>query len=443
MSTLRSLAVFAALALVQVVSGLYDGTTDVKTFEKMSDFRNEVINGDGISLVQFYAPWCGHCKQFVPNYNQIGSLLKGVATVGAVDAASDGPQKRIASEYGITGFPTMKMFYNGKVEDVKSRDPSDIISGVIQSIQDLVQTRANGSGGGSGNQSKSNSSSSRDNNNSSSGSKVMQLTASNFDEKVYKNPEIVAVAFIAPWCGHCKALIPEWEEAAKKVHGNGAALGVVDATVEESLASEYGVQGFPTIKIFPGGVTTANSAMEYQGGRQSAQIVQYVLAEVDRSGVPKEIPELLSAKNMEETCASGICVFAALPHILDSGADGRNKYRDILTAASKSVRGMSFKFLWFEGTTQPTLENAFELTFGFPALAAYSMEKGVYAVHRSSFTESNIRKFLMGITTGKQPTYKIDAAPSIESVEAWDGLDGEVMEEEFSLEDIMGDDWEL
>jgi len=241
-------------------------------------------------------------------------------------------------------------------------------------------------------------------------------------------------------CGHCKALLPEWEEAARKVHGNGAVLGLVDATIDEDLARQYGVQGFPTIKIFPGGKKNASSAKDYEGGRQMEQIAQYVLAEVDRSGIPKEIPELISADVMDEICKgeqNTICVFAALPHILDSGADGRNSYKDVVTAASKSVRGMSFSFAWFEGSTQPDLENALELTFGFPAMAAYSIEKGVYAVHRSSFTETNIRQFLMGITTGKQPTYKITNVPKVQTVEPWDGKDGVPFEEE-SLEDIMG-----
>ncbi len=441
MNLLRLIPASALLlqAVSVSVSALYDGTTDVQTFENKSDFRKKVLDNNGVSVIQFYAPWCGHCKQFVPAYNQIASLLKGIVTVGAVDAASDGPQKRIAADYGVQGFPTMKIIVDKKARDLQSRDPNEVINASMQAIQELIQSRGNSGSGGS---SKSSSSSSKSTNKNS---KVMQLTSSNFDEMVYKNSDVVAVAFIAPWCGHCKALIPEWEEASKKIHGSGASLGIVDATVHEDLAQEFRVEGFPTIKVFPGGVNTngSSSAMEYQGGRQAEQIVQYVLAEVDRSGVPKEIPELVSPDVMDDMCKGGqntICVFAALPHILDTGADGRNKYRDIVTAASKAVRGMSFQFLWFEGSTQPELENALEMTFGFPAIAAYSIEKGVYAVHRASFTETNIRKFLMGITTGKQATYKIASVPSVKTVEPWDGEDGAPYEEEFSLEDIMGDD---
>ena len=188
--------------------------------------------------------------------------------------------------------------------------------------------------------------------------------------------------------------------------------------------------------------------MDYQGGRTKEMIVRYILDEVERSGVPKDIPEMTSAAVLDETCGSKgrsgsgnvICVVAALPHILDSGAEGRNKYKKVLAAASKAVRGMSFEFIWFEGGNRQTkLEQALDLTFGFPAMAAYSVEKEVYAVHRGSFTETNLRKFLMGITTGKMGTYPMrdEGKLVVVETEPWDGKDGTPIEEE-SLEDIMG-----
>jgi protein disulfide-isomerase A6 len=440
----RNLLICASLLLqIPKTFGLYDSSSDVQTFENKSDFRNRVLESDSIWMVQFYAPWCGHCKQLASTYTQIATMLKGIIPVGAVDASSDGPQKRIAADYGVSGFPTLKIFGDDKKKpvDVRSRDPNEILQQLMELLQSTVQKRAGAAGQSGG---SSSSSSSRGSGRSGkASSKVLQLTTSNFSEKVYDNDEVVLVAFIAPWCGHCKALHGEWESAAAKLDGTGAVLGTVDATVEESLAREYGVQGFPTIKVFPGGKgKSARSASDYQGGREEEQIVQYALAEVDRSGVPKEIPEMVNADIMKENCdgSNRICVFFALPHILETGAEGRNKYRDIMAAASKAVRGMSFHFLWFEGGSQPDLENTLELTFGFPAVAAYSVDKGVYTVHRSSFTEANIRKFLTGITTGRQRTLKISKVPSIETVEPWDGEDGAPFEEEFSLEDIMGDD---
>jgi len=273
------------------------------------------------------------------------------------------------------------------------------------------------------------------------GSKVVTLTESNFDEKVLNNPEVGLIAFVAPWCGHCKALLPDWAEAADALDGQGAYLGVVDATVEERLASQYGVRGYPTIKVFPGGANkSASDASEYEGGRTTQQIVQYALAEVDRTGVPKEIPELTGPDVLKSSCGgtNKICVLAALPHILDSGAEGRNRYRETLASVARTFRGSAFNFVWFEGSSQLELESAMEMTFGYPAVAALSMDKGVYAVQRGSFTEKNVGRFLSGITTGRQPTVKLaGGVPEVVKVEPWDGKDGEPIEE-IPLDEIMG-----
>ncbi len=245
----------------------------------------------------------------------------------------------------------------------------------------------------------------------------------------------------APWCGHCKALVPDWEEAAKRLDGEGAFLGWVDATADAQLAAMFKVQGYPTIKIFPGGASkTYADATEYQGGRTAADIVRNILAEVDRSGIPKPIPELVSEKVLQENCAghNHICVLAALPHLLDSGADGRKAYQETFAKVAKSFRGSAFSFLWFEGTSQPDLEQVLDLTFGFPAVAAFSMDKEAFVVMRTSFNEKNVAYFLHGVTSGRQRTAKVSSMPKVMTTELWDGMDAAPIEEDIPLCEIMG-----
>lgn len=105
---------------------------------------------------------------------------------------------------------------------------------------------------------------------------VRVLTEDNFDEVVAGSKRIL-VEFYAPWCGHCKALQPEYEKAAKRLHEENAVtlLAKVDATEYQPLARKYSVSGYPTLKYFVDGAL--DSPQEYNGGRTEDTIVSWVL----------------------------------------------------------------------------------------------------------------------------------------------------------------------
>lgn len=109
-----------------------------------------------------------------------------------------------------------------------------------------------------------------------SSSKVINLTAKDFNEKVIKSNEIWYVEFYAPWCGHCKNLAPHWDTAARKLHGV-VKLGAINVDDESNkpIGGQYGVTGFPTIKIF--GLDKKKNAVDYQGPREAEGIVKHAL----------------------------------------------------------------------------------------------------------------------------------------------------------------------
>jgi protein disulfide-isomerase A6 len=182
---------------------------------------------------------------------------------------------------------------------------------------------------------------------------VVKLTADNFSEKVLDSNEPWLVEFFAPWCGHCKNLVPAWEGAAKKLKGK-VNLGTVDATVEASLATEYGVKGYPTIKAFRAG--SAKTPMDYNGGRTVDQIVSYALSQLyeeKENSPPKEVNELVDVQTFEAACnPPNLCVISFLPDLLDTGASGRNAYLQIVRSVAEKQKRQPLTFLWASAMAQ-------------------------------------------------------------------------------------------
>ncbi|KAL3418990.1 protein disulfide isomerase [Phlyctema vagabunda] len=101
-------------------------------------------------------------------------------------------------------------------------------------------------------------------------SDVHDLTQDTFQDFVKEN-DIVLAEFFAPWCGHCKALAPEYEEAATTLKEKNIKLAKVDCTEQADLCQSYGVEGYPTLKVFRG-----ESNSPYTGARKAPAIVSYM-----------------------------------------------------------------------------------------------------------------------------------------------------------------------
>lgn len=65
-----------------------------------------------IQIVEFYAPWCGHCQNLKPAYEKVANSLDGLAIVAAVNCDED-TNKQLCGSFGVQGFPTLKIFRPG------------------------------------------------------------------------------------------------------------------------------------------------------------------------------------------------------------------------------------------------------------------------------------------------------------------------------------------
>jgi len=150
-------------------------------------------------------------------------------------------------------------------------------------------------------------------------SDVISLTSTNFDE-IVKSEKQILVEFFAPWCGHCKALAPEYEIAATTLKEKGIKLAKVDCTVETNVCSDYEVRGYPTLKVFHSG-----EPEDYKGPRKADGIVSYM--------IKQSLPAL------SEVTVSGFEAFTGSDRVVIVGflseSENKEEYAALNSVASK------------------------------------------------------------------------------------------------------------
>ncbi|KAF9972872.1 hypothetical protein BGZ73_003939 [Actinomortierella ambigua] len=203
--------------------------------------------GSTPALVEFYAPWCGHCK----TYNELGDAFKDQKDKVIIAKVNADEHRKLGNRFDIKGFPTIKWFPKGV-----NGDPEDYPDGRdLDALANFVTKRTGVK---------------------SSVKKVISAVKSLHDNDFQKEVESgknVLVEFFAPWCGHCKNLAPIYEKVATTFAGEkNVVIANVDATVEKGIAEKHQIRGYPTIKFF-----AADGTIEdYNGGRSEKDFVEFI-----------------------------------------------------------------------------------------------------------------------------------------------------------------------
>lgn len=75
-----------------------------------ADFNAQVLEGKGVALVDFWAPWCGPCKMLGPIVDEVSTELEGKVLVGKVNIDEE---MNVAKKFGVMTIPTVIIFKDG------------------------------------------------------------------------------------------------------------------------------------------------------------------------------------------------------------------------------------------------------------------------------------------------------------------------------------------
>ncbi|EIW70859.1 hypothetical protein TREMEDRAFT_38433 [Tremella mesenterica DSM 1558] len=232
---------------------------------------DQYVGGSKPALVEFFAPWCGHCKNLAPVYEQLADAFDPSKVVIAKTDA-DGEGRDLGQRYGVQGFPTLKWFPAGSTEPVDYSGGRDLDSlANFVSKESGVKSRIK----------------------PPAPPIAVQLDSSNFDDIALDPTKDVLVAFTAPWCGHCKSMKPAYEKVAKAFAAEtNCIVAQIDADAEDNkpIAAKYEVRSFPTIKFFPKG---NGEPIAYSSGRSEAQFVEFLN---EHCGTSRDSSGLLSTQ---------------------------------------------------------------------------------------------------------------------------------------------------
>jgi len=192
-----------------------------------------------LQIVEFYAPWCGHCQNLKPAYEKAAKNLDGLAQVAAVNCDED-DNKPLCGQFGVQGFPTLKIFRPGSkkgkpvVEDYQGERTA---KGIVNAVVDKINNH------------------------------VKRISDKDIDEFLSKNND-TAKALLFTEKGTTSALL------------RSVAIDFLDAitigqvrNTQKKAVELFGIETFPTLVLLPGG---DKDSIVYDGDLKKPGMVKFL-----------------------------------------------------------------------------------------------------------------------------------------------------------------------
>lgn len=243
---------------------------------------------DGVWFIEHFSPYCRHCRNFAPTWQQLVEETEKQEDPGIhlaqVNCAVDGD---LCNKNKVDGYPQMNLYKDGELVEVYKqsreiellreyissharRKPS--LPAVVTPPEDHVDIPINHEVYNPSGQ-------------------VVVLDEKTFGETTSKGH--VFVKFYAPWCGHCKKLAPIWKQLAHDMRGK-LDIAEVDCEAHGAICRSQGIAGYPTLYYYG---ANGGSKTEYTGGRKLEQLKAFA-EKVSGPAVSELSPDKLNEEAM-------------------------------------------------------------------------------------------------------------------------------------------------
>ena len=224
--------------------------------------HRQLANINTLQIVEFYAPWCGHCQNLKPAYEKAAKNLEGLAKVAAVNCDEDS-NKPFCGTMGIKGFPTLKIvrpgLKKGSKPVVEDYNGPRSASGIVEAVVDKINNH------------------------------VKRLSDKDFDSFLSENPE-APKAILFTEKGTTSALLKSIAIDFLGVISVGQVRNTATKAVET-----FGVEKYPTLVLLPG---EGKDSIVYDGELKKEAMVKFL----SQAGSPN--PDPSTAKPKKEKASS-------------------------------------------------------------------------------------------------------------------------------------------
>lgn len=297
-------------------------------------------------MVKHYSPYCPHCTRFAPTYQTLYEFYYTSSPTGSGNENADFTTfydfrfgsincviyADLCASHNVSAWPTTILFKDGEeAEKFKGETNMTLLSTAVENALEKSKPgtrpknlelpnpgdKQTSSSKGVDNSMKPTDSADPSKNAKPTASKTagaphrattkkpkaastpnpngqsVALSAETFQTLVTMTQEPWFIKFYAPWCHHCQAMAPNWEQLAKEMKGR-LNIGEVNCDTESRLCKDVRLRGFPTILFFKGG-----ERVEYDGLRGLGDFVHYAEKAIDISSGVHDV-NAASFKALEE-----------------------------------------------------------------------------------------------------------------------------------------------